>query len=127
MNKNIIIQLEFKYFSSFNEKNYSNKVSEEEEKEQIDIKEKNNLKSDSVHERNKIKKPSIILNKDISINDLSILDNKKIDVKEKFNLIKEYKDKAIFLIFSIVSKRFKENQQLRMNIENLIKFMMIDK
>ena len=110
-----------------NEKNYSNKVSEEEEKEQIDIKEKNNLKSDSVHERNKIKKPSIILNKDISINDLSILDNKKIDVKEKFNLIKEYKDKAIFLIFSIVSKSFKENQQLRMNIENLIKFMMIDK
>ena len=110
-----------------NEKNYSNKVSEEEEKEQLDIKEKNNLKSDSVHERNKIKKPSIILNKDISINDLSILDNKKIDVKEKFNLIKEYKDKAIFLIFSIVSKSFKENQQLRMNIENLIKFMMIDK
>ena len=109
------------------EKNDSSNVSEEDVKDKLDNKINDNLKSEPVQEINKIKKKSIVLNNDISIKDLSILDNKKIDVKEKFKLIKEYKDKVIFLIFSIVSKVFKENKQLRMNIENLIKFMMIDK
>ena len=109
------------------EKNDSSNVSEEDVKDKLDNKINDNLKSEPVQEINKIKKKSIVLNNDISIKDLSILDNKKIDVKEKFKLIKEYKDKVIFLIFSIVSKVFIENKQLRMNIENLIKFMMIDK
>ena len=109
------------------EENNSNKVSEEEEKDKLDIKENDKLKSDTIQERFKIQQNSIILSNDISIKDLSVLDNKKIDVKEKFKMIKEFKDKAIFLIFSIVIKYLKENQQLGMNIENLIKFMLIDK
>ena len=108
------------------EKNDLNEVNKEEEKDKKENKKKDNLKLDSGQDNNKIRKRSIELNTDISIKELSVLDSNKIDVKEKFRLIKEYKDKAIFLIFTIVTQYLKKNQELQMNIENLIKFMLID-
>ena len=110
---------------NINDKTNSNEISEkEEEKDIIENKVIENRKS--IHDINKNKRKSIALNNDITINELAILDKKTIDIKEKFNMIKEYKDKAIFKVFSIVNKILKENPQLQMNIENLIKFMIIN-
>ena len=109
---------------NINDKTNSNEISEkEEEKDIIENKVIENRKS--IYDINKNKRKSIALNNDITINELAILDKKTIDIKEKFNMIKEYKDKAIFKVFSIVNKILKENPQLQMNIENLIKFMII--
>ena len=103
------------------EKNDINEKSEEEE----ELEDKNvSEKHDRNNIQDEIKKNA--LNKDISIKELSVLDNNKIEQKEKFKIIKEFKDKAIFNIFCIVNKILKEKQHLQLNIENLTKFPLVD-
>ena len=111
---------------SVTEKNDINEKSEEveEELENKKVPEKPDSAHDKNNIQNEIKKNA--LNKDISIKELSVLDNNQIEKKEKFKIIKEFKDKAIFNIFCIVNKILKEKQHLQMNIENLTKFTLED-
>ena len=66
------------------------------------------------------------MNKDISIKELSFLENKKIDQNKKTDLIKQFKEKALFNLFSIVNKIFDERRDLKLNIEILTKFLRIE-
>ena len=61
----------------------------------------------------------------ISFNELSFLDDKKIDTKEKLKLIKVYKEKATENIYTIVKDNLNEKKELQLNKETLIKFLII--
>ncbi len=100
------------------------------EKKDINEEEEINDELDNYNSNKKDKKEDIkinlSLNKDISIKELSFLENKKIDQNKKTDLIKQFKDKALFNLFSIVNKIFDERRDLKLNIEILTKFLRIE-
>ena len=100
------------------------------EKKDINEEEEINGELDKCNSNKKDKKEDIkinlSLNKDISIKELSFLENKKIDQNKKTDLIKQFKDKALFNLFSIVNKIFDERRDLKLNIEILTKFLRIE-
>ena len=100
------------------------------EKKDINEEEEINDELDNYNSNKKDKKEDIkinlSLNKDISIKELSFLENKKIDQNKKTDLIKQFKEKALFNLFSIVNKIFDERRDLKLNIEILTKFLRIE-
>lgn len=64
------------------------------------------------------------LKEKIIFNDLSFLDDRKMDAKQKLKLIKIYKEKAIGNLYIIVKENLDENKELTLSIETLIKFLM---
>ena len=100
------------------------------EKKDINEEEEINDELDNYNSNKKDKKEDIkinlSLNKDISIKELSFLEYKKIDENKKTDLIKQFKDKALFNLFSIVNKIFDERRDLKLNIEILTKFLRIE-
>ena len=112
-----------KFFLS--NKNQIFKEKKEQKNQNIEVESENQIKD--YQQDKKIIKEDInrnVLDNKISIKELSILDSEKIDQKEKYKLIKEYKDKAIFNLFSIVIKLLEEKKNSKLNIENLTKFML---
>ena len=65
------------------------------------------------------------LKEKILFNDLSFLDDRKMDPKQKLKLIKIYKEKAIGNLYIIVKENLDENKELTLSIETLIKFLII--
>ena len=100
------------------------------EKKDINEEEEINDELDNYNSNKKDKKEDIkinlSLNKDISIKELSFLENKKIDENKKTDLIKQFKEKALFNLFSIVNKILDERRDLKLNIEILTKFLRIE-
>ena len=106
----------------------TNELKEEEEKKFVNIEidkseeqNNNNINNNTKEEiaNNKIKDK-------LSIKDLSFLDNNTIEMKENYKLIKEFKDKAVYNLYNIVKKQLEEKKDLKLTIENLTKFFLID-
>ena len=109
--------------TNYNE-TYKEKKDINEEEEEIND-ELDNYNSNKKDKKEDIK-INLSLNKDISIKELSFLENKKIDQNKKTDLIKQFKEKALFNLFSIVNKIFDERRDLKLNIEILTKFLRIE-
>ena len=70
-------------------------------------------------------KKKLGVSKRIYYNELSFLEDKNLDVKEKLRLIKIYKDKAIMNLYLIVKQLLEEKKDLTLCMETLIKFLLI--
>ena len=71
------------------------------------------------------KKNKLGVSKRIYYSELSFLEDKNLDAKEKIRLIKIYKDKAIMNLYSIVKQLLEEKKDLNLCIETLINFLLI--
>ena len=87
--------------------------------------EKNESKSESKNFINNKKEQNISYN-EVSIKELSFLNDKNMNSKEKLILIKEYKEKSMFNLHSIVKNILEIKIDLQLNIETLTKFLLID-
>ncbi len=88
--------------------------------------EKNESKSESKNFINNKKEQNISSNNEVSIIELSFLNDKNMNSKEKLILIKEYKEKSMFNLHSIVKNILEIKIDLQLNIETLTKFLLID-
>ena len=70
-------------------------------------------------------KKKYTLKQKISFNELSFLDDNKVDNKQKLILIKKYKEKSVDNLYTIVKENLEENKELTLNIETLISFLII--
>lgn len=102
------------------QKDINDDEDEEEANDEID-----NYNSNKENKKEDVKK-NLKLNENLSINELSFLENSKIDQKQKSVLIKQFKDKALSKLFSIVDKILDERRDLKLSIEILTKFLGIE-
>ena len=87
-----------------------------------------NDEEDSEENDNKVDIPyknKYSLKDKISFDELSFLEDKKMDIKQKLKLIKKYKEKAVENLYIIVKENLEDNKELTLCIETLIKFLMI--
>jgi hypothetical protein len=96
--------------------NEENEYEEEEEENEID---------EYGDKGNNLLKKKLGVSKRIYYNELSFLEDKNLDVKEKLRLIKIYKDKAIMNLYLIVKQLLEEKKDLTLCMETLIKFLLI--
>ena len=137
INKNFEFNKKNNFNNRKNKKKNTKKSLENQNKEKND---KNEIKNEKVKDKeNKIElknsnidkkettvqKKEIVLENNISNNYISILNHDKIENKEKYKKIKEFKDKTIVNIFNIVNKILEE-KNLELNFENLTKFLLIE-
>ena len=74
---------------------------------------------------NNLLKKKLGISKRIYYNELSFLEYKNLDAKEKLRLIKTYKDKAIMNLYLIVKQLLEEKKDLTLCMETLINFLLI--
>ena len=106
-----------------NEKELNLEVSKE--FEEIESEEEENEIDEYGNKTNHPLKNKYGISKRIYYNELSFLEDKNLDVKEKLRLIKIYKDKAIMNLYLIVKQLLEEKKDLTLCMETLIKFLLI--
>ena len=117
---------------SSNDSNNSSKINDKElnlevkkENEENEYEEEENEIDEYGDKHNNLLKKKLGKSKRIYYNELSFLEDKNLDIKEKLRLIKIYKDKAIMNLYLIVKQILEEKKDLTLCMETLIKFLLI--